>query len=388
MASARLFLNEKTVRKDGKTAVYALIHIDSKSLKINTGVAVALNKWDKDKERVRGNDKDAKDANLVIDKCLSAINEIFVRYRLQQKKLTADLLLQEYNNPTNYLDFHSWIDKRIDRRVREKEIGAVSGKHHKVLVNKLKEYRPELSFAEIDLKFIQNFRAWLRTSKGNSINTVQKTLAYLRCYLNIAVREEIISVNPLELVELKRTKVQIVYLNETELTSLEDFYKKGLFQENYHLTVRHFLFMCYTGIRISDFKRLKTENIQNNVLRIIPHKTREQKPVEIYVPLIDKALKLINDENSQTEFLFNPYADQKMNEYLKKIADLAGIHKKIKNHAARHTFATLFLRKTKNVAVLQKLLGHSNISETMRYVHISTKEIDDEMKIFERNLIL
>ncbi|MGE5448183.1 MAG: phage integrase SAM-like domain-containing protein, partial [Bacteroidales bacterium] len=172
MAAARLFLNEKTVRKDGKTAVYALVHIENKSIKINTGVAVPLDRWDKAKGRVKGTDKTAKDANLVIDRCLSAINEIFVRYRLQSKILTADLLLREYHNPTFYIDFYKWLDKKIDERVKGREIGPESGKHHKVLLNKLKEFKAELTFAEIDLKFINKFRAWCRTSKGNSVNTI------------------------------------------------------------------------------------------------------------------------------------------------------------------------------------------------------------------------
>ena len=60
MASARLFLNEKTVKKDGKTAVYALVHLENKSIKINTGVSVALDRFDKAKGRVKGTDKDAK----------------------------------------------------------------------------------------------------------------------------------------------------------------------------------------------------------------------------------------------------------------------------------------------------------------------------------------
>jgi len=349
---------------------------------------VPLIQFDKVKGRVRGNDKDTKDSNLVIDRCLSAINEIFIRYRLQSKILTSDLLLREYHNPTYYIDFYKWLDKKIDERVKGREIGGDTGKHHKVLLNKLKEFKAELTFAEIDLKFIKNFRNWCRTVKGNSVNTNQKTFGYFRAYLNIAVREEVITVNPLELIEFKRTSVQIVYCTEEELKKLIKFYDKGEFQDNYHKTLRHFLFMCLTGLRISDLKRLKKENIQENVLKVIAYKTRAKKGTEIHIPLIAKAIQLIEQENSQTEFLFDLYAEQKMNEYLKKIADLAGINKKLRNHAGRHTFATLFLEKTSDLATLQKLLGHSNISETMKYAHISTKKINEQMLNFDKLLSL
>jgi site-specific recombinase XerD len=84
--------------------------------------------------------------------------------------------------------------------------------------------------------------------------------------------------------------------------------------------------------------------------------------------------------------LFGTITEQKMNEYLKKIMDFAAIDKPITNHSARHTFATMFLDKTNDVATLQKLLGHTNIRETMVYVHISTKKITEQMGNFGRLL--
>ena len=105
--------------------------------------------------------------------------------------------------------------------------------------------------------------------------------------------------------QLKRVDVSIVYLTEDELKKLADFYKKGQYQENYHRTLRHFLFMCYTGVRISDLQRLKPENIQENTLKFVPYKTRAQKGKEIQIPLIDKAKKLIADEMANFERLLN-----------------------------------------------------------------------------------
>lgn len=382
MAATKLYIDEKKKTKKGFVSIYCLVHIENKSIKINTKVSIPLERWDKEKLKVRGTDKDSKDNNLIIGRCLSAINQIFVRYRLQGKILTADLLLREYHNPTYYIDFYKWLDKKVDERIIGREIGIESGKHHKVLLNKLKEFKADLTFAEIDIKFIKNFRNWCRTNKGNSVNTIQKTFGYFKAYLNIAVREDVINVNTLDLINFKRTSVQIVYCTENELNTLIKFYDNGEFQDNYHKTLRHFLFMCLTGVRISDLKRLKKESIQENVLKFVAYKTREKKGNEINIPLLEKANQLIKQENSQTEFLFDLYAEQKMNEYLKKIAELAGINKKLRNHAGRHTFATLFLEKTSDLASLQKLLGHSNISETMKYVHISTKKLNEQMVNF------
>ena len=62
--------------------------------------------------------------------------------------------------------------------------------------------------------------------------------------------------------------------------------------------------------------------------------------------------------------------DQTMNRYLKEIAAIAGIGKAITHKVGRHTFATLYLRKTKDIAALKEILGHSNISETLIYAHV------------------
>jgi len=382
MATSRIYIDEKKKTSKGRVTIYCLIHIDNKTIKINTGVSVALERWDKEKERIKGTDKNTIDENMIIDKCLSVINEIFVRYRLQHRVLTADLLLKEYNNPTLYIDFYAYMDKKILERVRTKEIGAVSGTHQRVLLNKLKKFKSSLSFAEIDMKFIIAFRNWCRITENNSVNTIQKTLGYFRAYLNIAKREEIISVNPFDNIQLKRIDVQRVYLTEIQLNKLTDLYKSGEIADNLQKTVRHFLFMCYTGIRISDFKRLKRDNVQENTLKFIPHKTNSKKRLELHIPLIEQAKKLIHDESSESDFLFDSITEQKMNEQLKSIMAIAGIKKAVTNHSARHTFASLFLEKTSDIATLQKILGHSDIKETMLYVHISNKKIDNQMTNF------
>jgi site-specific recombinase XerD len=386
MTTARLFINKKTVKKDGSVVIYAIVYIEGKSIKFNTGVSVPLNRYDSKKERVKGSTKEDIDKNLIIDRCLSSINEIFVRYRLQNRPLTADLLIREYENPTYYIDFYKYLEDKIRERVKSKEIAHVSGLHHTVLLNKLKQFKSSLTFAEIDLKFLNSFKAWCRTKEKNSVNTVQKKMGYLKAYLNIARREEIIRTNPFDNFQMKRIDTQRLYLTEPELKKLMELYDKERFSDSHQRTLRHYLFMCLTGIRISDFIRMKKENVQDNVLKFVPYKTNSKKKIELHVPLIDKAKKLILDENSMTGYLFNAITEQKMNYQLKDIAQSAGINKEISNHSARHTFATLFLDKTSDVATLQKLLGHSNIEETMTYVHISNKKLDTQMGNFNQAL--
>lgn len=380
MARQRLFIDNNKIKKDGRAVVYALVQIKNKTIKINTGVTVEPAKFDSSKNRIKGTGPDVKDSNLIIDKVLSRINEVFVRYKLQARELTPALFKREYENPSLYIDFHSFIQKTIRERETNKEITPTSAKQHRVLANKLKAYRPVLSFAEIDLKFIQDFHRYIR--KSVETNTGQKNMATFKTYLNIARRLGIIRENPFDLYKMKKVPAERVYLLEPEFKAFIELYEGGQLRDHLHRTMRHFLFMCCTGLRISDFLRLEKSNIENGIIHIVPYKTRTQKAQIIQIPLIPYALKLIKDENSNTKHLFEIISEQKMNEQLKELAILAKVNKPISNHSARHTFATLFINKTSDVATLQKILGHSKITETMIYVHITQNKINEQMHAF------
>ena len=388
MASPKLYINEKAPKKDGSVAIYVLIHLGGKSIKINTKVSAKPENIDFKRRKIKGNNPSVKDDNLIIESCFSRINEIQVRYRLQQKELTPDLLIREYKTPTFYIDFFDWMDKRISERVKQKEITASSEKTQRQCLNRLKKYKAALSFAEIDLKFIRGFKNYCRTSLNIGINTTSKTLDTFQTYLNIARRDEIIQYNPFDNFSFQGTEPTRVFLTEKELQLLTKLYDKESLPNHLQRTLRHFLFMSFTSLRISDFIRLKPHHVQENVLKFVPFKTRNKKQQELHIPLVSKAKMLMYDENPVTSFLFDSISEQKMNEQLKDIVKKTSIKKKITNHSARHTFATLFLSKTNDVATLQKIMGHSRISETMVYVHIITQKIDEQMQNFDRLLKL
>ena len=71
---------------------------------------------------------------------------------------------------------------------------------------------------------------------------------------------------------------------------------------------------------------------------------------------------------------------------IKKYALKAGIHKNISTHTLRHTFGTDLLRATKNIRLVQKALGHSDLSTTMIYTHIVDDEFEDALKSYRKML--
>ena len=136
-----------------------------------------------------------------------------------------------------------------------------------------------------------------------------------------------------------------------------------------------FLFMCFTSLHISDAKAVKMEQISNTTLTYYRKKNRNSKPEPIFIPLSKPAKKIIKQEAGfrVNGLLFDGmYSDQRINKFLKRIAKMDGIRfdKNISAKTGRHTFATIYLRRTKDIRSLQELLGHSKLEETLVYAHV------------------
>jgi integrase len=199
--------------------------------------------------------------------------------------------------------------------------------------------------------------------------------------MSLAVQENILRENPFKYLSFKSHESDRMYLEPAELDKLWDLYKKNLYPENLQKVLRMYLFSCFTGARLSDLKTLRHDHIIGDKLVFQPQKQRSKM---VRVPLIPAALQLIRDtgEHRIKGILFEHYSEKVMRAHLRTIADLAGIPKKITFHSGRHTFATMFLRETKNIKALQELLGHTNIKDTMIYAHILGEDIEADMQKF------
>jgi len=386
MAISKVYIDPKKKKKNGEVTVYVLVHIDYKSVKFNTGVSCIQADFDLKSCRIKGNSKKVADDNLIIETCLARLNEVFVRYRLQNIPLTAELLKNEWKNPTRRIDFHSFLKESIEECTTDVTTGT--HRNHLAFATKIKNFRKSIFFSEINPDFIDKFSRWLKTKEGGSlsINTVHGQLRRFRAFLYVAVKKGVITENPFTKVRLRKKSSERIYLTKEELTLLWNLYNKRDLPDYLQKVLRHFLFMCFTGLRVSDFKRLSTENVVGKMLVFSVFKTKNTKDNLIRVPLTKQALQLIIDEDNQDDQLFKCISDQKMNEYIKKIIAKLEIDKHITNHTGRHTFATLWMKETKNLAVLQKLLGHSDIKETMIYVHVDDQMMINDMGIFQQNI--
>jgi integrase/recombinase XerD len=381
MAKISVVLDFKRPNKNGECNIIIKTSVKSKNLALSTGVSCHPDNWDADKHIIKGTTKNVKDNNLIINSCLARLINTQTKYRLKNKDLTAELLRKEYYNPTADIDFYAFFEQEMKELKKDNEASTM--RTHQNALNKLKEYKKELTFSDLDIEFFTGFQRWLSQKKKNNGNTIRKNLKTIKVYVNLALRKKIIENDPFEGLKMKRSDTNIIYLEPEELEKLIKIYKKKLLSANLQKVLRYFLFSCFTGLRISDVKAITREHIIADSLVFHPVKTKSIMKI-VRVKLTMPAMELINENKAKQGPIFETFSDPVTNRYLKDVADKCGIKKPLKYHSARHTFATMYYRMTHNIVGLQKLLGHSDIKVTMIYTHIINTDTDKEMELFNK----
>jgi integrase len=243
-----------------------------------------------------------------------------------------------------------------------------------------------IQLSQITPQWIDGFQRFLITvPKGGDSNKdtskesrLSPTTAYdyskaIRMALRKAVRENILIKNPAESVKgLPEPETDLIFLNIDEVQKLANTELSGELGTEIK---KAFIFVCYTGLRISDVKGLKWGDIERNPLQIIKRQKKTQRAV--YIPLKETAWKIIdhNQDHNPDDKVFSLLANTKSqtNQYLIKWAEKAGISKSVGWHTARRTFATMALENGADIYTVAKLLGHKNVKQVAKYAQATDK---------------
>lgn len=146
-----------------------------------------------------------------------------------------------------------------------------------------------------------------------------------------------------------------------------------------------FLFMCFSSLHVGDARRLQLEQFAEDHFIYFRMKLKNSKPAPIQVPISEPLKSLLRNivgiRKKGPVFEQMP-SDQAMNIHLKEIAKIAEIDKVITHKVGRHTFATIFLKRTKDLATLKEIMGHSDIKETLVYAHVLDESKQEGMQCF------
>lgn len=212
---------------------------------------------------------------------------------------------------------------------------------------------------------------------GNKPSTIEKNLKTVKLFILKAIKKKLLEENPFDYIKITHFESNPIFLTPEELKLIMKHYEAGDFSEKITKSLTPFIFSCYTGLRISDVKRLKKSDIIGNTIVIMPQKTKRLQKI-VKIPLCKTAFSLIKPTNN--EHLFPIKCEQIVNRHLKVVANILDINKNISYHSSRHTFATNYYRTTKDIFGLQKMLGHFSVKQTQIYAHIIDQDTEINIK--------
>lgn len=248
---------------------------------------------------------------------------------------------------------------------------------------KLNLNMPDVPIKEVTSGLLDDFEHFLRMKKACANNAAVR---YLRCVKNVmqyALAHKWISHDPFIGKKYQRTYAKREFLTEQELKSIMELDLAEI--PRLEIVRDTFIFCCFTGLAFCDMKSLllsdiQTDNNGNTWIRKERAKTGEL----CIIPMLDIPRQLVQKYASHPTVEANGVAlpvitNQKMNAYLKEIADLAKIKKHLTTHIARHTFASMSLCNNVSIEVISKMLGHSDIKTTQIYAKMQDQAVYDGM---------
>jgi site-specific recombinase XerD len=251
--------------------------------------------------------------------------------------------------------------------------------------------KEDMDVKKLDYSFINEFAFWLKAIRNCNQNSTIKYLSNFKKIVNFCIQSGFIVRNPF--VGFKLVKKEVV----REILSKEDLEKMSAvrFPTERSGQVRDiFLFCCYTGLAYADIKKLKRSEIVIGVdgeRWIFTSRQKTDTPSKI--PLLPAALEILaRYENNpiclNKDLLMPVLSNQKMNDYLKQIADLSGIDKVLTFHIARHTFATtITLSNGVPIETVSKMLGHKSLRTTQHYAKILDLKVSQDMQNIKNKLL-
>lgn len=358
------------------TPIYCRITINRKKAEFFTQHYAPLNKWDEAKQRVKGN----VELNAILagieKKITSLHNQEILAERFPTASELKDAYLGKDIQRTKLLDYYEQFESEIKELPDQYTIATL--KKYATIRIHLGNYLDSISkrgilFSDVKLKHVNEFEFYLRSVSKLNVNTSTKYLKQLKAIFNRAIQFGIIKENPFLGYKFKNEKTFRTFLTKDELENLE---KLEVPNESLDRVKDCFLFSCHSGIRFGDLYQLsgkdKQTDKQGNVwISIMMQKTGEP----LRIPLTEKAkniLKKYEAYAASTNQLLPMISNQKLNTYLKVLANLCDIKKDLTFHVARHTFATtVTLSNEIPLEVVSKLLGHTSVRTTQIYAKIT-----------------
>ena len=397
--SLLFFLQKNKISQDGRAPIYMRITVNGKRSQISIGRKIEVSKWNKQAGKVIGRTAEFRDLNRYLDNIRNKVYSIQEKLLRNNEDITALKIKNIYQGKGDkkkmllkiFEDHNNQMAKLVG-----KEYAPGTLERYKTAKSHLSEFikfeykSEDIPVSGIDNKFINGFEYYLKTERNCSHNTSVKYITNFKKIVRIAYANDWIIKDPFLNWKARLKTVDREFLSKEEIQALVD---KEISMMRLELVKDIFLFSCFTGLAYVDVAKLTKEDIVIGIDGEKWIKTKRQKTkTRSNIPLLPLAQQIIEKYKGHIivksgHKLLPVLSNQKMNAYLKEIADICEINKNLTFHLARHTFATtVTLTNGVPIESVSKMLGHKSLKTTQHYAKILDRKVSEDMSILKKKL--
>ncbi|MES2488138.1 MAG: site-specific integrase [Bacteroidota bacterium] len=392
--------------KQGKSKqanVYARITVNGRRAEISLKQKVDPEAWDDSKGRAKGKSEEMIKLNNHLERIRSLIADGYNDLVQQRKPVTVDTVKalflgcdEEIMTLGRLMEYHN--EQSVHRLASGTMKNYTTTQKYLLKFIREKYYRNDIVLSELNYKFLLDFETYLNNytpkdhQKPLNNNGIMKHIERFRKMINMAVKLDWLPKDPFASFKKHFDRVERQSLTSKELAELE---RKEFSIERLKYVRDMFLFSCYTGLTYIDLAELTPNNIITGIDGGLWISTNRAKTdTNVRVPILPQARELmemyVDDPRAQSNgTVFPVISNQRMNGYLKEIADLCDITKTLTFHIARHTFATtVMLSNGVPIESVSKMLGHTSIRTTQIYAKVVEAKLSEDMDRLKDRLSL
>ena len=398
MYAVLFYLRKSKSSYNEQCMIYMRITVNGKRAEFSTGRRVHPSTWDSAYGKALGTSPEVRQLNTQLQQIKTDLYDHASKLKRGNGRLTARMLKEAYlgiDKPEKMiLEIFQEHNEQVEQLIG-KDFAPGTAERYRTAKRHLEEYikkefrKNDIPVINIDHAFISGFEYYLKTARKCSHNTAIKYVVNFKKIVRIAYANGWIPKDPFVNWKVRLKTVEREFLTEDELQRLKD---APLSNERLDHVRDAFVFCCFTGLAYADVKKLTHNDFVIGIDGELWINTKRTKTkTKSNIPVLPTAMAILE------KYEGSPYlshgrvlpilSNQKMNAYLKEIADISGVKKKLTTHLARHTFATtITLSNGVSIESVSKMLGHKNLRTTQHYAKILNRKVSEDMQLLRKKL--
>jgi len=390
------YLRKQKNFKGGPMAIYMRITVNGKRADMSAGRECDPAKWNSQAGRAIGTKEETRALNNYLDSLQTKVRNAHQTLIDTKQRITTESLQNQFNGKAEksrylmqlFTEHNAKVKALIGNGFEANTLKGYNTSEKHLTAFLQKEYgKTDIEINQLDYAFITGFEFYLKAECKCSGVSAAKYIKHLKKIVNHCIANSWLTINPFVNYKSTAKAKERTYLTQPELDSIAN---KKLSIERLQQVRDIFVFCCYTGLSYADVKKLKRSEIAIGMdgERWI-FTSRQKTDTSSRIPILPVALEILDryQDHPQCEnkgLLLPVLSNQKMNAYLKEIADLCDIVKHLTFHLARHTFATtVTLSNNVPIETVSKMLGHTNIKTTQHYAKVLDLKVSHDMALLK-----